>query len=42
MIAFDNKVVIAIKQNIWQSFNEKQGLNEYSYKEFGYRLNKII
>ena len=41
MTAFDYNVDIAIKQNMLQSLNEKQGLDEYWHKEFGYSLDKL-
>lgn len=41
MTAFDYNVDIAIKQNMLQSLEEKQGLNDYWAKEFGYSLDKL-
>lgn len=41
MTAFDYSVNITIKQNMLQSIKEKQGLDEYWHKEFGYHLDKL-
>ena len=41
MTAHDNKVDIAIKPNMLQSLAQKEGLNEYWRKEFGYGVDKL-
>lgn len=41
MTAHDNKVDISIKPNMLQSLKQKEGLNEYWRKEFGYGVEKL-
>ena len=41
MTAYDLKVDIAIKPNMLQSLEQKQGLNEYWRNEFGYGVDKL-
>lgn len=41
LTSFAHNADIAIKQDMLQSLEQKQGLNDYWIKEFGYRLDKL-